>query len=471
MNNKNITRLAFAIVIISFVLSTFVSLWSLRIMAERNMQELSKTLASRIFDAISSELSEPITVSRAMANDAFLIDTLRKEADLGTEETERQLAAYLSAQKDTFGYEAAFVVSDASLRYYSYGGINKQMDPILSNRDKWYARFLASGKDYDVDVDRDELSQDQWTVFVDARINDEAGNLLGVCGVGARMTGNQDLFAELEKEYRVKISLVGDDGLIHVDTDESRIETEYLSDISLSSSDDYIYQKLDGGRFAVSKYIDRLGWYLVIESDGAGERGEVLNVLLLNIVLCAAVLVIMLLAIRIIIARTRALATASFVDQSTQLLNRRAFEEKKAELALSGLKENFVYVTADLNGLKAVNDYLGHAAGDELIRGAADCLKEAFGEYGEVYRIGGDEFAAILHLTEAQREAAMATLDRVSAEWHGQQIRGLSVSCGYASSREFPSENIVELMKISDERMYAAKEKYYRESGRDRRRR
>lgn len=64
----------------------------------------------------------------------------------------------------------------------------------------------------------------------------------------------------------------------------------------------------------------------------------------------------------------------------------------------------------------------------------------------------------------------MAALDHASAEWRGQQLSGLSLSCGYASSREFPSENIGELMKISDERMYAAKEQYYRETGKERRR-
>ena len=103
MNKKNITRLAFAIVIISFVLSTFVSLWSLRVMAERNMQELSKTLASRIYDSISSELSEPVTVARAMAGDTLLIETLKAEPDAGPEATERALSAYLTAQKNIFG--------------------------------------------------------------------------------------------------------------------------------------------------------------------------------------------------------------------------------------------------------------------------------------------------------------------------------------------------------------------------------
>ena len=79
MNRKNITRLAFAIVILSFVLSTFVSLWSLRIMAQRNLQELSKALASRIYDTISGELMEPITVSRAMAHDSLLASALKNE--------------------------------------------------------------------------------------------------------------------------------------------------------------------------------------------------------------------------------------------------------------------------------------------------------------------------------------------------------------------------------------------------------
>lgn len=471
MNRRNITRLAFAIVILSFVLSTFVSLWSLHLMAERNMQEMNKALASRIYDSISSELSEPVTVARSMANDTLLMDALKKEVAGNTREMEPVMTRYLSGQKNTFGYESAFVVSDRTKCYYSYGGINKQMDLERSERDQWYSRFISTGKEYDIDVDLDELSQDKWTVFVDTRIVDENGSLLGVCGVGTQITGNQDLFSDLEQEYDVKINLTDADGLIKIDTDESRIEKEHLSGIHLDNESDYVYQKLGNERFAVSKYIDSLDWYLVVQSNGSAQRAEILNVLLLNVVLCIIVLIIMLLAIRIIIARTRALTSASFVDQSTQLLNRRAFEEKKAELAMTPLKEDFVYITGDLNGLKQVNDTLGHQAGDELIKGAADCMKECFGKYGDVYRIGGDEFAAMLVITETQREEAMAELSRLSEKWCGQHVKGLSISCGHASSREFPSESITELSRISDERMYAAKEEYYRRSGKDRRKR
>ena len=469
MNRKNVTRFAFAIVVLCFVLSTFVSLWSLRIMAKQNMQALNKSLAAHIYDAISGELSEPIVVSRTMSSDAFLIEALKEEAEVGTKETARRLANYLSGIKEALDYEAAFVVSSSSMCYYSYGGLSKQMDLARSDRDQWYTQFIESGKPYELDVDRDELSQDVWTVFVDVRIEDGDGQLLGVCGVGAQMAGSQALFNDLEKEHGVKIDLIDASGLIHVDTDESRIENAYLEDIRVSQSSDYIFQKLGADRVAVTKYVERLDWYLVVQSDGSHVRGQYINVLMLNVVLCAAVLIIMILAIRIIAARTKALTRASFNDHATMLLNRRAFEEEKARLALASLKEDFVYMTADLNGLKRANDTLGHAAGDELIKGAADCLRACFSAYGDIYRIGGDEFAGMLHLSEAQLAEAVRALDRAMAEWKGKLVDELSLSCGYASSREFPSENITELSRISDERMYAAKEEHYRQTGKDRR--
>ena len=468
MSRRNIIKLAFAIVILSFVLSTFVSLWSLRLMAEKNAQELSKSLASRIYDSISSEMSEPVDVSRSMAHDTFLIGALKDEETVGTEKTSQLLADYLSAQKEAFDFEAAFVVSDSSRWYYSYGGVNKILDADSESRDLWYFQFVQTGKDYDLDVDRDELGEDRWTVFVDTRIQDESGKLIGVCGVGARMTGSQDLFSSLEQEYNVRISLIDRDGLIQVDTDESRIQKEYLKNVHVSSGKEYVYQKLGADRFVVSKYVEDLDWYLVVESDGSDERRQTIQLLLLNFVMCAGVMVIMLIAIRIIIARTRALSNASFRDQSTQLLNRRAFEEKKAELSMSMLGEDFIYLTADLNGLKQVNDSQGHAAGDELIKAAAECLKKCFESYGDIYRIGGDEFAAMLRLSNEQMTEALSALEKSCAEWDGQQVHGFSISCGYAASREFPSENITELGRISDERMYEAKEAYYRKTGKRR---
>ena len=468
MNRSRITRLAFVIVLVCFLLSTFVSLWSLRLMAKQNMRELSKVLAGRIYDAISTELSEPIVVSRTMANDRLLIGALENEAQYSQEEAAAVLADYLTGIKEGMGFESAFVVSDATKRYYSFNGLGKQMDPVNNAYDQWYTLFIGKGKEYDMDVDRDELIDDAWTVFVNARIEDGDGRLLGVCGVGVHMTGSQALFQEMEREYGVKINLIDSSGLIQVDTDESRIENASLEGIVREESSEYVYQRRGAGS-VITKYVENLGWYLVIQGDGREERSQVIHVIIVNVALCLAVMVILVIAIRIIVERTKALSHASFRDQTTQLLNRRAFEEEKARLAMSPLDVNFTCLTADLNGLKAANDTLGHAAGDELIRGAADCLKACFGNYGKVYRIGGDEFAAILVVPEEDMHAAMAALGKMTGEWRGEKVKQLSLSCGVATSREFPSENFAELSRIADERMYASKEEYYRSSGAQRR--
>ena len=469
MNRSKLTRNIVLIVFLCFVLSTFVSLWSLHVMAQNNMQALSKSLTARIYDTIIGQLSEPVSVSRTMANDSFVIELLETEESRNPLETGEILQKYLSTLRDGLKYEAAFIVSASTRRYYTYQGLGKQINPEQDKRDRWYADFLEQNEDYHLDVDRDEFGSDAWTVFVDTRIENGEGKLLGVCGVGVRMTGTQRLFLELERDYSVRISLTDSNGLVLVSTNEAAIETERLQNISLSGDDDYLFQRAGNHEYAVTKYIDKLGWYLVVHTNGRNESAQFLNVILLNIGLCLIVMTILVIAIRVILDRTKALTHASFRDQTTQLLNRRAFEEDKEKLADHPLDADFAYVTADLNGLKWANDHLGHTAGDELIRGAAECLRDVFGEYGQIYRIGGDEFFVIAKLSPGGLGKTVKTLEEKTAAWHGEKNRELSISCGYVTSREFPSENLQELIRISDERMYAAKDEYYRKTGKQRR--
>ena len=86
----------------------------------------------------------------------------------------------------------------------------------------------------------------------------------------------------------------------------------------------------------------------------------------------------------------RELMVLSYTDKLTNLQNRRSCEEAQARLQRAALPEDLVIMAADVNGLKHVNDSLGHEAGDELICGAADCLQDCFGGYGALFRIGGD---------------------------------------------------------------------------------
>ena len=211
-------------------------------MAQHNQRELSKVLTAQIYDVIEGELSDPIVVSKTMANDSFLIEELQKET--GTEESvvAAQMKKYLNGIQNGLNYEAAFVVSERTRRYYTPAGINKIIDPEHYEYDRWYSRFVDSGLEYDLDVDSDEFSQDAWTVFVNCRMNGDNGKMLGVCGVGVRMTSSQELFYNLEKDYNVRIRLIDENHLVLVDIDEDNIENAYLDEIDLKDIRPWSYR-------------------------------------------------------------------------------------------------------------------------------------------------------------------------------------------------------------------------------------
>ena len=155
------------------------------------------------------------------------------------------------------------------------------------------------------------------------------------------------------------------------------------------------------------------------------------------------------------------------IDELTGCLNRRAYKE---DLDSMSVREKFVYATLDVNALKWANDNMGHVAGDELLQGAAECMKQCFGSYGKIYRIGGDEFACILFVDDVRLKAIQADFEQVVREWSGTMLEELSISAGYVYSREKEWESFEEIANAADSRMYEEKEKYYSVKGRDRRR-
>lgn len=161
----------------------------------------------------------------------------------------------------------------------------------------------------------------------------------------------------------------------------------------------------------------------------------------------------------------------SNTDVLTGFLSRHAYENDMALLDNKQLDETFVYVSVDVNSLKIVNDSNGHNAGDELLKGAAECLKKCFGPYGKLYRIGGDEFIAIIHADKEQLDKLKKEIEEITGKWSGKLVKSLALSCGYAAASEESEMPIRQLAILADKRMYEAKNDYYRRTGIDRRKR
>lgn len=161
--------------------------------------------------------------------------------------------------------------------------------------------------------------------------------------------------------------------------------------------------------------------------------------------------------------REEHLIRISMTDEMTRLFNRRSYDEDFLNYRGSRLPEDFVLFSVDVNGLKKVNDTKGHAAGDELIKGAANCLALTMGNKGKVYRTGGDEFMAVAH-TPNPKELREAICEKVR-QWQGVYSKELSMSVGYASYEEHPNASIDDLERLADCDMYEKKRQYYQESG------
>lgn len=162
--------------------------------------------------------------------------------------------------------------------------------------------------------------------------------------------------------------------------------------------------------------------------------------------------------------REQKLIRTSYTDELTKCFNRRAYIDDVKEMQDDSV---YVYVSMDVNGLKPVNDTLGHAAGDELLQGAAECMKQCFGSYGKVYRMGGDEFTAIIFVNGRRLKRVQEEFADIVGRWPGQLVKSISISCGYVASDEKDWDSFDEIVKTADERMYENKSAYYSQKGVD----
>ena len=145
----------------------------------------------------------------------------------------------------------------------------------------------------------------------------------------------------------------------------------------------------------------------------------------------------------------------STMDMLTGAKNRNAMNNVISDIIDGKMQVKYPYsvVFSDLNGLKRVNDEIGHAEGDHLLKTAAGTLSGVFFE-GEVYRAGGDEFMILIN--DMDEDVLAQRLERLDEQAGKENI---SLSVGTFVVRE--GEDIRNAMRIADERMYADKKAYY----------
>ena len=144
----------------------------------------------------------------------------------------------------------------------------------------------------------------------------------------------------------------------------------------------------------------------------------------------------------------------SYTDALTGLPNRLAYQEYLKNLEKQPDTPSVTVYSMDVNGLKSTNDSRGHLYGDILLRDSAACILKVFGdETGRnVFRIGGDEFAAIsLNQSEGDIERALKSFREEQARY------SISISVGYAHAESLKDEKLQALFEQADKDMYGNK--------------
>ena len=146
----------------------------------------------------------------------------------------------------------------------------------------------------------------------------------------------------------------------------------------------------------------------------------------------------------------------ALIDSLTGIGNRRAYESERDSI-ISGEKSysKLIVASLDVNDLKLVNDSIGHAAGDYLIRSAANILSDLVRGCGSIFRIGGDEFCALLYdIDELDFEARLHDVREHLTSLNSNSEVKLSLALGYEIISD---RSIDDAFIIADKKMYINK--------------
>ena len=214
------------------------------------------TTLKEVRNALELELSYSIYASKAVAENSFVIDWLRKGEP---EAQQQQFVNYLKKVKSNNEAITAFIVSDNTKHYYTHDGLVRS----INASDGWFSNFINSNREFEVSIDVDKQLQTA-AAFINYAIEVD-GQRIAIGGVGRSL----DAMSELIKKYKIGkngyVFLTNANGEIQVHPDKSQLG----QNVQLNNVVNKIhYHEMNEQSFIRSALpINSVGWYLVAEID------------------------------------------------------------------------------------------------------------------------------------------------------------------------------------------------------------
>ena len=149
----------------------------------------------------------------------------------------------------------------------------------------------------------------------------------------------------------------------------------------------------------------------------------------------------------------------AYKDALTGLGNRAKFESDILELETTIKFKKLIFIVADVNYLKNINDTMGHVVGDLAIKTIGESIKTVFENIGGIYRVGGDEFCIIVQ--DENAEKIKDKLEEVDEILLCTELGfPISISYGFEEYDFNKHDSLMKLYKSADDRMYETKNFY-----------
>ncbi|MGY5451633.1 sensor domain-containing diguanylate cyclase [Agarivorans sp. MS3-6] len=422
-----------------------------------------------IYSEIQRDLSRPIFISSLMAQDTFVRDWAIQD-----NETAEPIVRYLTAIQQRYQTVTAFFVSSKSSRYYHPDGIIKTLSKNNLD-DAWFFRVsqLPPAQDYEINIDYDTADANRITVFVNYKVYDFDGKLIGVTGVGLNVESVKEMISLYQQRYQRSVYFIDATGNLALSDNSFQgprniHQREGLAeqvDLLLSSHNGrYHFMEQGKMHFLNARYIPEFDWYLMVEQEDAPATQQLQQTLIFNLVISIAVTLGMLLVANFTLGRyQRRLETLASTDKLTGAFNRQSFEGQLEQVIdiQHRASSPCSLIIFDVDHFKHINDKFGHLVGDKALIKVTEIAEKNIRQSDIVCRWGGEEFVILLPNCDALAALEVAEKIRIAINNDQQTIDGhqvnLSISCGIAQIKTH--EVIASLMiNRADQAMYQAKQ-------------
>ncbi|MCR5813087.1 MAG: sensor domain-containing diguanylate cyclase [Desulfovibrio sp.] len=252
--------------------------------AIKNLEYSASESLAHLYSGLSHFFIQPISISRAMAKNDFLISYLSSETSYKQNNFSETITNYLRGYNKIYGFDGAFLSTIKNNALYTQDGFIT----YLTNQQlmhSWYEQSQAHNREYDINIDFDKTpsANNEISVFINHKITNTKKELLGITGLCVHLKSVMDFFLNFERETNKTVYIINEEGIVQVSSCDTALSNINIFDIfgnppikdlvqqvrSQWENDKigYIsYTNIATQNYITIKYIPDLSWYLVVEN-------------------------------------------------------------------------------------------------------------------------------------------------------------------------------------------------------------